>query len=112
MKRLKLGTGALIGAFLTAALMGILYFGQQVIGFSFVPYELFNWLARVLPGDLVTFGIDLMIDAMLLLGIDVADSAKTAERIMAIVQFLAVGTIAGALYFGVMRWRRVKASLF
>jgi len=112
MRKLGLGTGAFVGAALTASLMGILYLGQQAFGLPFVPYELFNWLARVLPGDLVTFGIDLMIDTMLFLGISVADSAKTAERIMAIIQFLAVGSIAGAVYFAVMRLRQVKASLF
>lgn len=112
MKKLSLGTGAIVGAFLTASLMGILYLGQQIFGLPFVPYELFNWLARVLPGDLVTFGIDLMIDTMLFFGISVADSAKTAERIMAITQFLAVGTIAGVIYFAVMKLRQVKASLF
>ncbi|MGB3713672.1 MAG: hypothetical protein WA996_04505, partial [Candidatus Promineifilaceae bacterium] len=112
MRKLSLGTGALVGALLTASLMGILYLGRQAFGLPFVPYELFNWLARVLPGDLVTFGIDLMIDTMLFLGISVVDSAKTAERIMAIVQFLAVGSVAGAAFFAVMKLRQTKASLF
>jgi len=112
MRKLGLGTGALVGALLTASLMGILYLGRQLFGFPFVPYELFNWLARVLPGNLVTFGIDLMIDTMLFLGISVVDTAKTAERVMAIVQFLAGGALAGAVYFAVMNYRQVKASLF
>jgi DMSO/TMAO reductase YedYZ molybdopterin-dependent catalytic subunit len=112
MRKLGLGTGALVGALLTASLMGILYLGRQLFGLPFVPYELFNWLARVLPGDLVTFGIDLMIDTMLFLGISVVDTAKTAERIMAIVQFLALGSVAGAAFFAVMKLRQMQASLF
>ena len=112
MRKLGLDTGALVGALLTASLMGILYLGRQLFGLPFVPYELFNWLARVLPGNLVTFGIDLMIDTMLFLGISVVDTAKTAERVMAIVQFLAGGALAGAVYFAVMNYRQVKASLF
>ena len=91
MKKLGLGIGILVGTFLTATLMGILYLGRQAFGLPFVPYEFFNWIARVLPGDLVTFGIDLMIDTMLLLGFSVVDSAKTAERAMALIQFLAGG---------------------
>jgi DMSO/TMAO reductase YedYZ molybdopterin-dependent catalytic subunit len=111
MRRLILGTGVLVGAFLTASLMGVLYLGRQALGLPFVPYEFFNWIARVLPGDLVTFGIDLMIDTMLLLGISVVDTAKTAERAMALVQFLAGGILAGAVYVTVMRTRRLHASL-
>ena len=111
MRKLSLGTGALVGALLTAALTGISYLGRQLFGFPFVPYEVFNWVARVLPGDLVTFGIDLMIDTMLFLGISVVDSAKTAERAMAIIQFLLGGALAGAVYFAVMKARQLKASL-
>ncbi len=110
MRKLNLGTGVLVGALLTAALTGLLYLGRQLFGFPFVPYELFNWVARVLPGDVVTFGIDLMIDTMLFLGISVVDSAKTAERAMAIIQFLMGGALAGVIYFAVMKARQIKAS--
>jgi len=112
MRRLDLGTGVLIGLLLTASLTGIMYLGDQLFGLPFVPYDLFNWMARELPGNIITFGIDLMIDTMLLLKISVADSAKTAERFMAIVQFLVGGGAAGLLYFAVMRWRQVRPGLF
>jgi DMSO/TMAO reductase YedYZ molybdopterin-dependent catalytic subunit len=112
MRRLSLGTGLLVGALLTAALAGILYLGRQLAGLPFVPFELFDWVARELPGNVITFGIDLMIDTLLLLGISVVDTAKTAERIMAIIQFLAGGAVAGAAFFAVMRLRRAKAGPF
>ena len=112
MKKLSIGTGALIGGLLTATLTGILYLGRQLINLPFVPYDLFNWIARELPGSLVTFGIDLMIDTMLLLGISVVDTAKTAERILAIALFLIGGVLAGAIYFAVMKARGAKADRF
>lgn len=112
MKKWSVGTGALIGGFLTATLTSILYLGRQLINLPFVPYEIFNWIARELPGDLVTFGIDLMIDTMLLLGISVVDTAKTAERIMAIALFWVGGVFAGAIYFAVMKARGAKADRF
>lgn len=112
MKKLSLGTGALVGLLLTASLAGILYLGRQAFGLPFVPFELFNWVARVLPGDLVTLGIDLMIDTMLFLGISVVDTAKTAERVMAIIMFLAGGALAGAVFFVVMKARQLRASPF
>lgn len=112
MKRLGLGTGALVGFLLTAALTGIMYLGDQLFGLPFVPFDLFNWVARELPGSLVTFGIDMMIDTMLFLGLNVADVAKTAERFMAITMFLVGGAAAGAVYFAVMNWRQAKGDRF
>ena len=112
MRKLSLGTGALVGALLTAALIGVMYLGQQLAGLPFVPYELFNWVARELPGSLITFGIDLMIDTMLFLNISVVDAAKTAERVQALGLFLAGGTVAGAIYFAVMKIRGARADLF
>lgn len=106
MKIRFMALGALVGGFLTAALSGIMYLADQLLGLPFVPYDLFNWVTRVLPGDLVTFGIDTMINAMLFLGVNVANSAKTAERASAVLQFLAVGVVVGALYFAVMQARR------
>ena len=108
MRKLSLGTGALAGALLTGALIGVMYFADQLAGLPFIPFDLFDWMARVLPGAVVTFGIDLMIDAMRLVGMSVAASAKTAERAMAIAQFFVVGVVAGALFFGVVRLRGAR----
>lgn len=106
MKKRAVALGSVAGGLLTAALTGIMYLASQWPGLPFVPFDLFNWVTRVLPGDLVTFGIDAMIDTMLFLGVDVVDTAKSAERASAILQFLAIGVVAGALYFAVMRIRR------
>ena len=96
--------GALIGALITAPLIGIMYLAHIIAGLPFVPFDFFDWLTRVLPGDLITFGIDAMIDSMLALGISVADTAKTAERIAAILQFWVGGVVAGALLAVVLNW--------
>jgi DMSO/TMAO reductase YedYZ molybdopterin-dependent catalytic subunit len=110
MKKYTLGTGALVGGLLTAALMGIMYLGEGLFGLPFVPFDIFNWVARELPGDIVTFGIDLMIDSMRLVGISVVDAAKTAEQLMALVMFLVGGVVAGLLFFGFMRARTIRAG--
>jgi len=110
MKKLNLGNGALVGALLTAPLIGVMYLAAQVAGLPFVPFDLFDWLTRVLPGPLITFGIDLMIDTMLWLGASVADTAKTAEQIMAVLQFFVGGVIAGAIFFGVVTARKIKSD--
>jgi DMSO/TMAO reductase YedYZ molybdopterin-dependent catalytic subunit len=110
MRKLSLGLGALVGGLLTAPLMGIMYLANQLVDSPFPPFDFFNWIARVLPGPIITFGIDAMIDTLLFVGLDVADTAKTAERAMAIIQFLIIGIVIGALFFAIMRIRQQKGD--
>ena len=111
MKRLSIGTGALSGALLAAPLIGVMYLADKLAGLPFVPFDLFDWIARVLPGPVITFGIDLMIDAMRLVGVSVAETAKTAERALAILQFFFMGVVGGALFFAVVRFRGAPPNL-
>jgi DMSO/TMAO reductase YedYZ molybdopterin-dependent catalytic subunit len=111
MNKLNMGTGALVGGLLTIALMGVLYPGNSLIGLPFVPFDLFDWVIRVLPGPLITFGIDLMIDIMRLAGLSVADTAKTAEQILAILQFLLIGILYGLALFAFIAKRNLKSDL-
>jgi len=105
------GTGILVSALLTAPLTALLYLGNQLAGLAFAPFDLFNWITRVLPGALVTFGIDLMISTLNLLGINVADAAKTAEQLQAVVIFFLVGTAIGTLFFLITNRREKPPSL-
>ncbi|HEX9921031.1 MAG TPA: molybdopterin-dependent oxidoreductase [Anaerolineae bacterium] len=110
MKKLNLGTGALVGALLTAPLIAVMYLADQVAGLPFVPFDLFDWLTRVLPGPVITFGIDMMIDTMIFLGVSVADTAKIAEQVMAVLQFFVGGITAGIVFFSVVSMRKIKAD--
>ena len=110
MKRLGIGAGALSGALLTAPLLGIMYLADQLAGLPFIPYDLFDWITRVLPGAIITFGIDLMIDVMRLVGLSVAGTAKTAEKVMAVLQFFFGGVVTAALFFAVVRLREIRAD--
>ena len=106
MTRLGIRTGALVGGLLTAPLIGLMFLARQLFGLAFAPFELFDWITRVLPGDVVTFGIDLMIDTMLFLGVNVADTAKTGEQVAAVLMFLVGGVVVGAIFFGIMESRK------
>src|SRR5262245_8711589 len=101
---------AFIGAFLTLPLITLFYLGWTLFGLSFVPFRLFDWATRVLPGSLVTFGIDSIVRLIrsLRLG-DTAVAAKTAEQSMAIVGCLVVGMMAGILFFAAVRVRPKRA---
>ncbi len=96
------GSGALLGLLLTASLTSVLYAAWRLFGLPFAPFDLFDWSTRLLPGSVVTGGIDLMVGAIrgLRLG-PTSDVAKLAEQVMAVVGFLAAGTVAGALLFAV-----------
>ena len=102
----KLSFGALVSLLLTAALTAVHFLASQLIGTSFLPYDFFNWMTRVLPGNLITFGIDLMIDTMLALGLSVVDLAKTAERASAVLQFSGITLALGAIIFAI--WHLLK----
>ena len=104
----KLALGGLVSLLFTMALTAVHYLAFQLIGTSFLPYDFFNWMTRVLPGDLITFGIDMMIDTMLALGLSVVDLAKTAERASAVLQFLAILLGIGIVVFGLWHWRNVR----
>jgi len=104
-------TGALIGGVITAPMIALMYLGNQLFDLAFVPFDVFNWMARLLPGPVITFGIDLMIDTLRFLGVNVADTAKIAEQIMAVSLYFALGLLAGAVFFTVFKWQNVKANL-
>ena len=108
---LSLGYGALTGGLLTAPLVGLLYLGDKLVGLPFVPFALFDWIARVLPGPVVTFGIDLMIDGLRLVGLSVAAAAKTGEQAGAILLFFFIGVGGGVLFFGIGKARRAQLRL-
>ena len=79
-RRLGLGSGLLSGVLLSAPLTALLYLADKLAGLPFVPFALFDWIAKVLPGPVVTFGIDAMIDGMRAVGMSVAGSANRRSR--------------------------------
>lgn len=104
-------SGGLVGLLVTTPLIAVLFLGRQLAGLPFPPFDLFDWISRALPGDVITFGIDLMIDTLRALNIDVADTAKTAEQVMAVSLFLAMLVVATAITFALARWRRSAAGM-
>lgn len=112
MIRIGLVTGALVGALLVTPVLGLMFLAHELWDFPFPPYDLFDWATRILPGGLVTFGIDLMVETLLLLGISVADMAKTAEKVIAVVQFFVGGIVVGAIFFEITRRRNARPDLW
>jgi DMSO/TMAO reductase YedYZ molybdopterin-dependent catalytic subunit len=112
MRGKKILYGALIGFLLILPITGIMYLGQQALDAPFAPFDVFNWMSGILPGPIITFGIDMMINTLRFLGISVASASKTSEQIMAIGLFTMLGIIGGAAYFGVISSPRIKNNPF
>lgn len=98
------GAGLFVAAMVTAALIAILYFGWTVIGLPFAPFDVFDWMTRVLPGSVIAFGIHTMV--VVIRGLNLgptATTAKAAEQAMGIIGFFVTGLVVGIVLFGVVR---------
>ena len=95
----EISIAALAGLLLTAPAIALFYVARSLFGLSFVPFKIFDWISRALPGSVITFGIDSMVRLIhwLRLG-DTASAAKTAEQAMAIAAYLVAGAVAAALF--------------
>ena len=117
--------GLLVGALLTAPLIAIFYAAWRLIGLPFVPYDVFDLMARVLPGRVITFGIDTMVTVIRRLNVGPTSVvAKAAEHAQAIggffisgchsgrrsVRYLAHGGRASSISISVSRWVPFSAS--
>lgn len=104
--------GAALGALSSMALVGLLALSQRLLGSPFVPFDIFDWMARTLPGDLIRFVIRQIVaiiqflQGFLPVG-DISTAAKLAEQSIAVVQFIVGGAVFGALLGWLQRNRSI-----
>ncbi len=102
--------GALVGALLTLTLTSVLFLADQLVGLPFIPFDVFDFVSRVLPGALLTFGIDMMVDMIIAFNLgETSVAAKTAEQLMGLGAFLALGLVAIAVFYGVLNRSKTRA---
>ena len=90
------GVAALLGALSSIVVMALNYLVEQLLQLSFVPFDFFDWITRVLPGNVITAGIDLLVSSLQGLGLGPVDRvAKAAERGLALFIFLLIGAGIG-----------------
>ena len=70
--------GAVFGGLLTLPLMALLYLADQA-GLPLVMYDLFDWLARVLPGNIIINSIETMVEIINDLNLGATDSTATSS---------------------------------
>ena len=103
----SLFTGLLLALLLTAPLLALMFLAQQLVGLPFIPYDVFELVSRVLPGRVITTGIDGMVQTLGALGLSVRDTAKAAEQVLAVGLTLGLALIGGIVYF---LWRRGRPA--
>ena len=97
-------TGAVIAAMLTASLISIFYLGWKAAGLPFIPFDVFDWMTRVLPGQVLAVGIGALVTVIRALSLGpTAAAAKTAEHTMAIAGIFFAGLIGGTILFSITR---------
>jgi DMSO/TMAO reductase YedYZ molybdopterin-dependent catalytic subunit len=96
-------TGALVGALTAALFAAVGYLGWTLAGFPFAPFDLFDWVARELPGSMITLWIDAAVAVLPALHAgSTSGAAKGAEQLMAVASFIAVGSALSAAVFAAL----------
>ncbi len=108
MKKPGFGIGLLVGLILTFPLITLFYVGYQLAALPFTPFTPLDWTARNLPGPIITFGVDTMVDTIRALGLSLSDTAKLAEQAMSVGMTFVVGGVVSGLFFFVLR--RIKTD--
>lgn len=115
-KRSALWVGALLGALSSLTLIGLLALSESLLSTPFVPFDIFDWMARTLPGWLIGTVISTMVmiirflQGFLPIG-DISTTAKLAEQGIALVQLIVGGAVFGAL----LAWlhaRKLNVTLY
>jgi DMSO/TMAO reductase YedYZ molybdopterin-dependent catalytic subunit len=93
---MSLVKAGILGAMAGGAAVAVSYLGHRILALSYVPFDIFDWLTRILPGRLVAFAIDTMVAVIrgLKLG-PTASTAKLAEQGLALFQFVLAWAVFG-----------------
>jgi len=108
-KRGNIWPGGLLGGGTGAVVIALAYLGERLAGLPFVPFAWFDWLARVLPGSLVTLGVEALV--RVITHLQLGPTSATAKRIehgLAIALFLLVGVAFGVALSALPRLGREK----
>jgi hypothetical protein len=101
MKRSPLLTSAIYGFLTGLVLLALSYLGNAWFLLPFLPFDLFDWLTRHLPGSIIEAGIRSMVSIIIALHLGPTDTtAKLAEQIQA----LGVVLVTGIIFSLILAW--------
>ncbi len=103
--------GSIVGAMLTVTLIAVFYAGWRLADLPFVPFDVFDWMTRILPGAFIEFVIGAMVATIRSLHLGPTSAvAKLIEQSIGIVQLFFTGVVAGAVFFGMLRALRGRSA--
>jgi DMSO/TMAO reductase YedYZ molybdopterin-dependent catalytic subunit len=103
--------GAVLGGLTSVLLVAVSYLGNQLAGLPFIPFDLFDWLARVLPGGVISFGIDSMVRFITSLSLGpIAATAKLLEQLQGLAYVVGGGVVFGIILAWVLRSRPLAGA--
>jgi DMSO/TMAO reductase YedYZ molybdopterin-dependent catalytic subunit/uncharacterized membrane protein SirB2 len=106
MKKTSILFGALVGALTSLCVIAISLAGAWLFGLPPFPLDLFDWMARTLPGVVIATVINTMVTLISIFHLGpTASTAKLAEQIMGLITFILIGAIFGAVFALVGRRR-------
>jgi DMSO/TMAO reductase YedYZ molybdopterin-dependent catalytic subunit len=104
--------GAFLGGLTSLLLMAVSYLGQQLANLPFIPFDLFDWLARALPGNVISLGIDSMVRLITALGLGpISATAKLLEQLQGLLLVAGGGVVFGVLVTWILRHSRQPGAL-
>ena len=113
MKKLSTASAGALGLLVGGAAIAVTYLGHRLAGLPYLPFDIFDWMARALPGGLIAHMIDAMVGVIrgLRLG-PTASTAKLAEQGLALAQFAGAWFVFGIVLAAAGRRRPERQTLF
>ncbi len=106
MKQKSFLLAGILGGSISIVLMALTYIGERLVGLPFMPFDIFDWMSRHLPGALINFVIDTMVKTITALKLGpTASTAKSVENGIGLVQFVIAGIILGLILEAIGRNR-------
>lgn len=104
-------TGAIVGALITAPFIAISFLADRLASLPFFPFDLFDWIGRVAPGEVITAGIDTIVDAVNTFELgETSAAAKNVEQVVAILTMFGIGVAISALFFVLVNRASTKTN--
>lgn len=98
MRKTSIVKGGLWGAFTALTVVALTYLGERWLALPFVPFDIFDWMTRTLPGGVITFGIDTIVTLISRLNLGQTSAvAKMVEQTIAIIQLVSGGAVFGII---------------
>lgn len=111
MKNKAIGRGIFLGVLTSIIVIVLAYQVTVWTGFPFAPFRLFDFVARVMPGAVITFVIDQLVNVITVLQLGpTSEVAKMAEQGIAIAQFIVIGGVFG-LVLGFLETKERRSKL-